>query len=147
MDDRALNRITKRNNPPLPRSDEIFDMLGEAMVFSKMDLRTGFYQIRFKPEDIESNAFNTKHGQFECLVMPMGLCNATATFHSLTNQMFYGSIDVFLVVYIDDLLTFSKDLDSHIKDPSTVLSRLKDNQLYVLPENLNSLSLKFHSSE
>ena len=71
MDYRALNLITKKNNAPLPRSDEMFDLLCEAKVFSKMDLKTGFHQIRVKPEDIEMTAFNTKHGQFEYLVMPM----------------------------------------------------------------------------
>ena len=72
VDYRALNRITKKNSTPLPRSDEMFDRLGEATVFSKMDLKTGFHQIRVKPEDIEKTAFNTKYGQFEYLVMPMG---------------------------------------------------------------------------
>jgi hypothetical protein len=73
VDYRALNRITKRNNAPLPRSDEIFDRLGGARVFSKLYLKTGFHQIRIRPEDIEKIAFNTKYGQFEQLVMPMGL--------------------------------------------------------------------------
>ena len=134
VDYRALNRITKRNNTPLPRSDEMFDILGEARVFSKMDLKTGFHQIRVKPEDIEKTAFNTKYGQFEYLVMPMGLCNAPATFQSLMNQIFYDCIDVFLAVYMDDLLIFSKDHDSHLEHLDTVLSRLKNHKLYVSPK-------------
>ena len=81
----ALNRITKRNNTPLPRTDEMFDRLVEARVFSKLDMKTGFHQIRVNPEDIEKTAFNTKYGQFEYLVMPMGLCNAPATFQTLMN--------------------------------------------------------------
>ena len=80
VDYRALNRVTKRNNAPMPRADDMFDRLGEARVFSKLDLKTGFHQIRVRPEDIEETAFNTKYGQFEYLVMPMGLCNAPATF-------------------------------------------------------------------
>lgn len=134
VDYRALNRITKRNNAPLPRSDEMFDLLGEATVFSKMDLKTGFHQIRVKPTDIEKTAFNTKYGQFEYLVMPMGLCNAPATFQSLMNQIFYDCVDVFMVVYMDDLLIFSKDEKSHLEHLDIVLSRLKDHQLYVSPK-------------
>ena len=80
VDYRALNRFIKRNNSPLPRPDEMFDRLGGSCFFSKLDLKTGFHQIRVRPEDIEKTAFNTKHGQFEYLVMPMGLCNAPATF-------------------------------------------------------------------
>ncbi len=134
VDYRGLNRITKRNNAPLPRSDEMFDMLGDAKVFSKMDLKTGFHQIRVKPEDIEKTAFNTKYGQFEYLVMPMGLCNAPATFQSLMNRIFYDCVDVFMVVYMDDLLIFSKDEKSHLEHLRTVLSRLKDHKLYVSPK-------------
>ena len=99
-DHRSLNLITKKNNAPLPRSDEMFDLLGEAKVFSKMDLKTGFHQIRVKTEDIEKTAFNTKYGQFEYLVMPMGLCNAPSTFQSLMSTIFYDWIDVFMIVYM-----------------------------------------------
>ena len=77
-------------------------------MFSKLDLKKGFYQIRVKPEDIEETPFNTKNGQFQYLVMPMGLCNAPATFQILRNQLFYDFIDDFLVVYMDDLLIFRK---------------------------------------
>ena len=134
VDYRALNRITKRNNAPLPRSDEMFDLLGEAKVFSKMDLKTGFHQIRVRDKDIEKTAFNTKYGQFEYLVMPMGLCNAPATFQSLMNRIFYDCVDVFMVVYMDDLLVFSKDEESHVRHLETVLSRLQENKLYVSPK-------------
>ena len=114
VDYRALNRITKRNNAPLPRSDEMFDRLGGATVFSKLDLKTGFHEIRVGRDDIEKNTFNTKYGQFEYLVMAMGLCNAPETFQSLMNRIFYDCIDVFLVVYMDDVLIFSKDEESHL---------------------------------
>ncbi len=134
VDYRALNRITKRNNAPLPRSDEMFDMLGDAKVFSKMDLKTGFHQIRVKPEDIEKTAFNTNYGQFEYLVMPMGLCNAPATFQSLLNRICHDCVDVFTVVYMDDSLIFSKDEKSHLEHLNMVLSRLKDHWLYVSPK-------------
>ena len=134
VDYRALNLITKKNNAPLPRSDEMFDLLGEAKVFSKMDLKRGFHQIRVKPEDIEKTEFNTKYGQFEYLVMPMGLCNAPSTFQSLMNTIFYDCIDVFMVVYMDDVLVFSKDMKSHLQHLEIVLSRLKEHKLYVSPK-------------
>lgn len=108
VDSRGLNLITKRNNAPLPRSDEIFDMFGEARVFSKLDPKTGFHHIRVRPKDAEQSAFNTKYGQFEYMVMPMGLCNAPATFQSLMNPIFHDCIDDFIAVYMDDLLIFSK---------------------------------------
>jgi Reverse transcriptase (RNA-dependent DNA polymerase) len=131
VDYRALNRITKPNNASLPRSDEMFDRLGGARVFSKLDLKTGFHQIRIRPEDIEKTAFNTKYGQFEYLVMPMGLCNGPETFQTLMNEIFYDCIDEFLVVYMDDLLVFSKNEEDHLKHLNTVLSRLKEHELYV----------------
>ncbi len=109
VDYRSLNRIKMRNNAPLPRSDEMFDMFGDAKMFSKMDLKTGLHQIRVKPDDIENTAFNTKYGQFEYLVMPMGLCNAPATFQWLMNRILYYCLDVFMVVYMDDLWIFSRD--------------------------------------
>jgi hypothetical protein len=123
LDYRALNRITKRSNAPLPRSDEMFDRLGGARVFSKLDLKTGFHQIRLRPEDIEKTEFNTEHGQFEYLVMPIGFCNAPATFQTLMNNIFYDCIDDFLVVYMDDLLTFSIARFPEIAVPLTNLTK------------------------
>ena len=133
VDYRALNRLTKRNRSPLPRTDEMFDRLGEARVFSKIDLKTGFHQIRVRPEDIEKTAFNTKYGQFEYLVMPMGLCDAPATFQTLMNEIFYDCIDDFIVVYMDDLLIYSKTPDEHLRHLEVVLSRLAEKKLYVAP--------------
>lgn len=139
VDYRALNRITKRNNAPLPRPDEMFDRLAGAQYFSKLDLKTGFHQIRVKPEDIEKTAFNTKYGQFEYLVLPMGLCNAPATFQTLMNKVFHDCIDVFLVVYMDDLLIYSRTREEHIRHLGTVLSRLKSEELYVSPKKCHFL--------
>ena len=111
----------------------MFDRLGGARIFSKLNLKTGFHQIHVKPKDIVRTAFNTKYGQFEYLVMPMGLCNAPATFQTLMNQLFYDCIDDFLVVYMDDLLIFSKDEASHLKYLETV-GRVEENRIFVFPE-------------
>ena len=134
VDYQALNPITKRNNAPLPRSPEMSDRLGGARFFSKLDMKTGFHQIRVRHEDIEKTAFNTKYGQFEYPVMPIGLCNAPATFQTLMNQIFYDCIDVFMVVYMDDLLIFSKDEKSHLEHLEIVLSRFREHELYVSPQ-------------
>ena len=101
---RGLIRITKKNRTPLPRTYEMFDRLGGAKYLSKLDLKTGINHIRISPEDVEKTAFNTKYGQYEYLVMPIGLCKAPATFQSLINRIYNGCIDEFLVVYIDHLL-------------------------------------------
>ena len=108
----------------------MFDRLGDARVFSKLDLKTGFHQIRVRPEDVEKSAFNTKYGQFEYLVLPMGLCNAPATFQTLMNEVFYDYIDKFVVVYLDDLLIFSKTPEEHLRHLELVLSRLEREHLF-----------------
>ena len=104
-----------------------------------MDLKVGFHQIRVRPEDIEKTAFKTKYGHFEFLVMPMGLCNAPATFQSLMNRIFYDCIDIFLVIYMDDLLIFSKTKEDRMKHLETVLSRLQKEKLYVAPKKCSFL--------
>lgn len=134
VDYRGLNRITKRNSTSVPRSDEMFDRLGQAKVFSKIDLKTGFHQIRIRPEDIEKTAFTTKYGQFEYTVMAMGLCNAPATFQTLMNSIFRDVIDKFLVIYLDDILIYSDSEEEHMKHVKLVLERLKENCLYISPK-------------
>lgn len=124
VDYRALNRITKRNNSPLPRSDGMFDMLGDAKVFSKMDLKTGFHETRLKYEDIGKTVFNTRYHQFEYLVMPSELCNVLATLQSVISRTFHDCVDVFIIAYLDDLVIFSKEEGSHIEHLNIVLSSL-----------------------
>ena len=102
-------------------------------MFSKLYLKTGFHQIRVRPENIEKTAFNTKYGQFEYLVMPMWLFNAPATFQTLVNAIFYDYIDELIVVYMDDLWIFSKTAEEHLQHLEVVLSRLKAEELYVSP--------------
>lgn len=112
---RALNRIKKRNNAPLPRPDEMFDRLGDSQYFSKMDLKVGFHQSRVQSEDIERLEFKTKFGHLGFLFIPMGLCNSLETFQSLMNRIFNDCIDIFLVIYMGDLLILSKTKEDHMK--------------------------------
>lgn len=109
----------------------MFYRLGKATVFSKLGLKTDFHQIRVRNEDIEKTAFKTKYGQYKFLVMPVGLCNAPATFQALMNSIFNAVIDVYLVVYLDDLLIYINSHLEHLSHLEAILSWLKDNELYV----------------
>lgn len=140
VDYRMLNKITKRNSTPTPRSDEMFDIIGGSKYFSKVDLKTGFHQIRVKPEHIEKTAFQTKYGQFEYLVLPMGLCNAPATFVTLMNSVLNGLIDRFCTVYLDDILIFSRTEQEHRKHVRLVLERLRQHELYASPKKCHFMT-------
>lgn len=121
VDWRALNLIKKINNPLFPCIEETFDGLGEAQFLSKQDLKTGFHQIRVRQEDIEKKSLNTKYGQFEYLFMPMGQCNATSNFQKLINKIFHDFIDLFMVIYMDDLLICSRKSKYHLRILEEVL--------------------------
>ena len=130
MDYRPLNAVTIKNKYPLPRIDILFDQLVGAKVFSKIDLRSGYYQIKIRAEDIPKTAFSTRCGLYEYLVMSFGLTNAPAHFMYLMNSMFMPELDKFVVVFIDDILIFSKNEEEHAKHLRIVLQRLREHQLY-----------------
>jgi hypothetical protein len=129
-DYRSLNAVTTKNKYPIPRVDEIFDSLGGAVIFSKIDLRSGYYQIRIKESDITKTAFKTHFGHFEYRVMPFGLSNAPATFMHLMNSVFHDILNKFVTIYLDDILIFSSSEADHAIHLQEVLKRLKDNKLY-----------------
>ena len=111
----ALNKITVKNHYPLPLIDQIFDALKNAKYFTKIDLTSGYHQIRIKPEDIPKTAFMTPFGLYEFLVMAFGLTNAPATFQDLMQTVFKDQLYIFVLVYIDDILIFSSTEEEHLK--------------------------------
>jgi hypothetical protein len=130
IDYRELNRVTIKNKYPLPRIDDLFDQLQGPQVFSKIDLRLGYHQLKIKSEDIPKTAFRTRYGHYEFLVMPFGLTNAPAVFMDLMNRVFHEYLDRFVIVFIDDILVYSKSLEEHEDHLRIVLQILRDKKLY-----------------
>ena len=113
IDYRELNKITIKNKYPLPRIDDLFDQLQGAQIFSKIDFRSSYHQLRIKREDIFKMAFRTRYGHYEYMVMPFGLANTLAVFMDLMNQVFHDFLDQFVVVFIDNILIYFKSLEEH----------------------------------
>lgn len=130
IDYRALNSKTIRNRYPLPRVDELFDLLSGARYFSKIDLRTGYWQIRMAPESVSKTAFTSRHGHFEWLVLPMGLTNAPAEFMKMMEDTFRDQLNKSILVFLDDILVFSKTLEEHEQHLRAALQKLRAKKLY-----------------
>ncbi|WVZ52203.1 hypothetical protein U9M48_003286 [Paspalum notatum var. saurae] len=130
VDYRPLNAVTVKNKYPLPHIDILFDQLGGATVFSKIDLRSGYHQIKVREEDIPKTAFSTRYGLYEYLVMSFGLTNAPAFFMYLMNSVFMNELDKYVVVFIDDILVYSKNEKEHQEHLQIVLSHLREHKLY-----------------
>jgi hypothetical protein len=123
VDYRQLNAMTIKNKYPLPRNDILFDQLSKAKVFSKIDLRSGYYQIKIRPQDIPKTVFSTRYGLYEYLVMSFGLTNAPAYFMYLMNSVFMLELDKFVIVFIDDILIYSENEEDHAEHLRIVLTR------------------------
>ncbi|GBG76581.1 hypothetical protein CBR_g22461 [Chara braunii] len=128
IDYRGLNKITRKSTEPLPRIDDLLDMVQGCTVFSKVDLKSGYHQIEMAEEDVYKTAFKTRYGTYEFLVMPFGLCNAPGTFQTEMHRIFRPYLDKFMVVYLDDILAFSKTAREHAKHLALVLQSLRDSQ-------------------
>jgi hypothetical protein len=130
VDYRSLNEVTIKNKYPLPRIEDLFDQMKGAKIFSKIDLRSGYHQLKIRAEDVPKTAFTTRYELYEFLVMSFGLTNAPAYFMNLMNKVFMEYLDQFVVVFIDDILIYSPNEETHEDHLRQVLQKLRDNQLY-----------------
>jgi hypothetical protein len=130
VDYRSLNEVTIKNKYPLLRIEDLFDQMKEASVFSKIDLRLGYHQLKIRESDIPKTAFHTQYGLYEYTVISFGLTNTPAYFMYLMNKVFMEYLDKFVAVFIDDILIFSKTEEEHEKHLRMVLEKLRSNQLY-----------------
>jgi Reverse transcriptase (RNA-dependent DNA polymerase)/Aspartyl protease len=131
VDYRSLNQITIKNRCPIPNVEEMRERFLHAKVFTKMDLREGFYNLRIKPEDSYKTAFRCRFGSFEFRVVPMGLCNSPAAFQAMMNRIFYPFLDKFVVAYLDDILIYSKNEAEHVEHLRRVLDTMAKHSLCV----------------
>nr|GFB09912.1 putative reverse transcriptase domain-containing protein [Tanacetum cinerariifolium] len=130
IDYRELNKLTVKNRYPLPRIDDLFDQLQGSIVYSKIDLRFGYYKLQIREEDILITAFRTRYGHFEFQVMPFGLTNAPAVFMDLMIRVCKPYLDKFVIVFIDDILIYSKNKEDHKEHLKTILELIKNEKLY-----------------
>ncbi|KAM0008028.1 putative nucleotidyltransferase, Ribonuclease H [Helianthus debilis subsp. tardiflorus] len=130
IDYRELNKLTIKNRYPLPRIDDLFDQLQGSNYYSKIDLRSGYHQLRIQEESVPKTAFRTRYGHYEFLVMPFGLTNAPAVFIDLMNRVCKPYLDKFVIVFIDDILIYSRTKEEHEQHLRTKLELLKKEKLY-----------------
>ncbi|GKC68059.1 putative reverse transcriptase domain-containing protein [Tanacetum coccineum] len=130
IDYRELNKLTVKNRYPLPRIDDLFDQLQGSSVYSKIDLRLGYHQLRVRKEDIPKTTFRTRYGHYEFQVIPFGLTNAPTVFMDLMNRVCKPYLDKFVIVFIDDILIYSKNKEEHEEHLKLILELLKEEELY-----------------
>ncbi|KAK8934655.1 hypothetical protein KSP39_PZI014259 [Platanthera zijinensis] len=130
IDYRELNKLMEKNKYPIPRIDDLFDQLAGSTVYSKLDLKSGYYQLQIREGDIPKTAFGTRYGHYEFTVMPFGLCNAPSVFMDLMHRTFREYLDLFVIVFIDDILVYSQSEEDHANHLRLVLHTLQRNKLY-----------------
>ena len=129
-DYRKLNKVTVNNKYPLPRIDDIFDQMKGENVFSNIDLRSGYHQVRIKDEYIHKTAFRTRYGHYEFVVLPFSLTNVPTTFMCLVNIVFNKYLDKFVLVFLDEILIYSKNEEEHEEHLRLTLQLLREHRLY-----------------
>lgn len=134
VDYRALNKVTVKNKYPVPLVQDLMDRLSKASWFTKLDLRSGYWQVRIAEGDEPKTTCVTRYGSYEFLVMPFGLTNAPTTFCNLMNNVLFEYLDDFVVVYLDDIVIYSCSLEEYLIHLKVVLSRLREYQIYVKME-------------
>ncbi|XP_019097803.1 PREDICTED: uncharacterized protein LOC109131369, partial [Camelina sativa] len=127
---RGLNRVTVKNKYPLPRIHELLDQLRGATWFSKVDMASGYHQIPIEEADVRKTAFRTRYGHYEFVVMPFGLTNAPAAFMRLMNSVFQEFLDVSVIIFIDDILVYSKSPEEHAVNLRAVLEKLREQKMF-----------------
>ncbi|GBG91238.1 hypothetical protein CBR_g52122 [Chara braunii] len=137
IDYRGLNAITVKNREPLPRKDDLLDRVQGCRYFSKIELKSGYHQIAIRSEDQHKTTFQTRYGLYEFVVMPFGLCNAPGTFQHAMNRIFHDYLDKFVVVYLDDILIFSKTVEEHVEHLDKVLSLLRQHKFKINGEKFD----------
>ena len=135
----ALNKITVKNRYPLPKVEELMDRLHGARYFTKLDLYSGYHQIRLREEDIQKTAFVTRYGAFKYLVMPFGLCNVPATFQRVMNTILRDGLDRFVLVFLDDILIFNRTREEHEQHIRALLDRLRSEKFFCRVKNVSSI--------
>ncbi|GBG61004.1 hypothetical protein CBR_g18600 [Chara braunii] len=131
IDYRGLDAITVKNKEPLPRIDDLLDRVQGCRYFSKIDLKSGYHKIAIRPENQHKTAFQTRYGLYEFVVMPFGLCNAPGTFQHAMNRIFHEYLDKFVIVYLDDIVIFSKTVEEHVTHLDKVLSLLRQHKFKI----------------
>ena len=144
IDYQQINKVSVKNKYLLPRLEVLFDQLKGASVFSKIDLRSGYYQLRVKDVDVPKTTFRTMYGHYEFLVMPFGLTNALVTFIDLMNRVFHPYLDQLVVVFIDDILVYSKDAQGHEQHLKIASQIVREKRLFTKLSVIFSLR-KCHS--